>query len=98
MLNERKASGCVLDAAKHTARIELTASGGPTKDTVGTLLLDARGNVVGVDVEPDLASRVVVMVGAHEAVARTVDVRLGVSRDPRGEVASVIVYGVETPR
>jgi hypothetical protein len=98
MLHERKARGCVLDPKKQTARLEVGGDGGPAKHTVGTLLLDVRGNVVGVDVEPDSAARVVVMVGAHEAVARTVDARVAVSRNARGEVSYVIAYGVEAPR
>jgi hypothetical protein len=98
MLNEQKAQSCVYDASRRTARVEVSSGGGPERESAGTLLLDAAGRLVGVDVEPDGASRAVVMVGAHEAVARTVSARLLVSRDGSGRVAHIVVQGIDAPR
>jgi hypothetical protein len=42
------------------------------------LLLDAGSHVVGVDVAPDSPARVIVMLGPHEKVARTEEVRVHV--------------------
>jgi hypothetical protein len=94
MLPERTALSCTLDAARRTARVELGGKGGPLRDARGTLLLDAGGKIVGVDVEPDSAARAVVMIGKHEAVARTRDAKLSVSRDDHGDVVSVVVHDV----
>ena len=61
------------------------------------MLLDRRGAVVGVDVEPESPGRTVVLWGAHEDVARTRDARLEVSRDASGEIAAVVVHDVDPP-
>jgi hypothetical protein len=98
MLNEQRGRSCVYDASHRAARIEVRAGGGAVRDTSGTVLLDADGRVVGVDVEPDAPSRTVIMLGAHETVARTVTVRVSVARDAHGEIASVVVHGVDAPR
>ena len=44
------------------------------------LLLDAKGHVVGLDLEVDSPRRLVVMLGPHEAVASTKNVTATVSR------------------
>src|SRR4051794_22364361 len=45
-------------------------------DLPARLLLDAASHVVGVDVAPDSPERIIVMLGPHEMVARTEDVRV----------------------
>jgi hypothetical protein len=61
-------------------------------------LLDDGGGVVGVDIDPDGPSRVVVMVGPHEAVSRTLAARLAVSHDASGHLAHVVVFDIDAPR
>jgi len=93
MLREQKGKSCVHDAAERTVRIEVDGEGGPPTRERGTLLLDAKGRVVGVDVAPESRARVIVLLGRHEDVARTADVQLSVSRDRGGKVAWVIAEG-----
>lgn len=97
MLYERRGVSCAHDAKERTAEVHVGPGGGAKAKGRGTVLLDKRGAVVGVDVEPDAASRAVIMLGAHEDVFRTVDVRLSVTRDARGEVTSVVIHGVDPP-
>ena len=52
MLNERAARACTYDKTRRTARLELGSGAGAARETRGTVLLDAKGGVVGVDVEP----------------------------------------------
>jgi hypothetical protein len=61
-------------------------------------LLDDVGGVVGVDIEPDGPARLVVMVGPHEAVSRTLAARLTVSHDASGHLAHVVVFDIDPPR
>jgi hypothetical protein len=98
MLPEQRAKSCTHDPRQRTARIDVSAGGTATRDAGGTLLLDVHGAIVGVDVEPSSSSRAVIMLGKHESVATTRDVRLSVSRDANGEVAWVVVHGVDAPR
>jgi len=98
MLRELAAHSSRHDAATRTVTLEVSAGGGKVRGERGTALLDARGRVVGVDVEPTAPSRVIVLAGRHEDVASTRDARLSVSRDARGEVASVVVHDVDPPR
>lgn len=51
--------------------LEGTAGGGPSSSTA-TLLVDAEGRLVGVDLRAGLGG-CVVMLGAHEDVARTLE-------------------------
>jgi len=97
MLLERKARSCSYDAARRTARLEVGDGGGAVAGASGAVLLDRDGRVVGVDLEPGSSARVVVMLGPHEAVASTRPARLEVSRDSRGEVAAVVIHGVDPP-
>ncbi len=71
--------------------------GGPSQEVDGTVLFDGRGGVVGVDVEPDAPERTVVLVGCHEDVKTTRSATVSVSRDARGEIASVVVRAVKAP-
>jgi hypothetical protein len=45
-------------------------------DLPARLLLDSTSHVVGLDVVPDSPDRVIVMLGPHEKVARTEEVRV----------------------
>jgi hypothetical protein len=97
MLPEGRAKSCTYDRQRRTARIEVGPGGAASREGQGTLLLDAHGAIVGVDVAPASPSRIVVMVGVHEAVATTRDVRISISRDVNGELTSIIVYDVDPP-
>jgi hypothetical protein len=97
MLSERKASSISYDAHAGTARVEVGSGKGKgaTSDSSGTALFDAKGDLVGVDVDPSSPSRLVVMLGRHEAVARTDAARLTITRDSHGEITSVVVHGIK---
>ncbi len=91
MLNERRASGIHYDVATDVARVLVDAPPGTvrTRTVAADLLLDARGFLVGADVEPEAPRRCVVMLGPHENVARKVSDRVGVCTDASGEVFEV---------
>ena len=97
MLHELKAKTCTYSAGDRTARIDIGSGGRSPKDEPGTVLLDANGGVVGVDVTPDAPTRAVVLVGRHEDVVETKPVRVAVSRDGRGQIASVVIHGIDAP-
>src|SRR5688500_2683724 len=73
MLNERQATAFHYDAQNDLARLVVETVRGEvrTESTAGTLLLDRSGFVVGVDVGEGMR-RLVVMLGPHEAVTKTV--------------------------
>jgi len=98
MLREQKARSCGYDAKRRTATIDVGAGGNRAREEKGAVLLGKDGVVVGVDVGPDTPGRTVVLVGRHEDVVRTTEAKLEVSRDARGDIASVIVHGVDSPR
>jgi hypothetical protein len=91
VLNERKASSLYYDHGSDMARLLVV----PPPATVRTrmlraeLLLDALGYLVGVDVDPRSPSRIVVMLGPHEKVARRSQTQVGVSGDASGTVCEV---------
>lgn len=79
VLNERRATALTFDAALDVLRVIVSSAHGAsaTKRTAAAaLLLDARGFLVGVDVGSEGPSRVVVMLGPHEAVASVEPVRV----------------------
>jgi hypothetical protein len=105
LLDERHARSLRYDAATDRATLTVDAQGaggGAGAATPAALLLDAKGLLVGVDVEPEGPRRVVVMLGAHEAVATTRPTRVDVVRAADGEVVEVHIDGakglVGTPR
>ena len=98
MLKEQKARSCSHDAKHRTASIAVGTGGCKAREENGAVLLGKDGVVVGVDVGPDTPGRTVVLVGRHEDVVRTTEAKLEVSRDARGDIASVIVHGVDSPR
>jgi hypothetical protein len=79
MLPEQRASSYANDPATSTVLI-VSAPTRPNLhgDNKARLLLDAASHVVGVDVAPDSPERVIVMLGPHEKVARTEEVRVHV--------------------
>jgi hypothetical protein len=82
-LNEKSASGFAYDAGADRATVLVQGAGSPRTGVAASLLLDESGYLVGVDVDPD-GARVVVMLGAHENVSRTVSAKVDV--DGRGVV------------
>ena len=91
MLNEQRATALHYDAATDVARVYVTEAPGTvrTRTVASTLLLDASGFLVGVDVDNAGPDRVVVMLGPHEAVAKQESARVAVLTD-----ASATVYEV----
>lgn len=74
MLPEQRATSYANDTS--TVIIVSEPRAGLSGDQPARLLLDTASHVVGVDVAPDSPSRLVVMLGPHENVARTEDVRV----------------------
>jgi hypothetical protein len=100
MLNERRARTASYDDKTRTATLEVLGGSGKqagVDDVDASVLLDSKGCLVGVDLEPDSSRRVVVMVGAHEAVTTTRSARVSVTRVQSGDVASVVVRDVGRP-
>jgi hypothetical protein len=95
MLRSTQARSSTVDRSSRTVRLEVGSGAGKTEEARGSLLRDARGRVVGVDVDPDGPRRLVVLLGKHEDVATTEDARLTVTRDGAGDVISVVVHGVD---
>jgi hypothetical protein len=71
MLAERRVTALRFDASSDIATV--VADGPVPKGgaLAAQVLLDGHGSFVGLDLLPDGADRVVLMHGAHEAVART---------------------------
>ena len=98
MLRERKAKSSTYDPARRQLRLEVGPGKGEARSTTGTLLLDARGRVVGIDVDPASPERAVVMLGAHEDVTTTREARVSVTTDDGGAVLAVVAEGVDPPK
>ena len=98
MLNERRANGVIYDSLTDVVRVFVDTPPGTvrTRTVAADLLLDTQGFLVGVDVEPETPQRTIVMVGAHEMVARKVRARVGVCTDGSGGVFEVRVAGART--
>jgi hypothetical protein len=77
MLNERKGTGFTYDAGADRALVRVEGAGSPRRSVNASLLLDDKGFLVGVDVDPE-GARVVVMLGRHEDVATTKDAKVDV--------------------
>lgn len=99
MLQEERAERIAYDASKDIARITTCTGSGlpsdPAKRTTAEvdLLLDKDGFLVGVDLGGGGLSRVVVMLGPHEAVARTESAQIEIVRDASGHVAELVISG-----
>jgi hypothetical protein len=91
MVNERRATLHV-DPGAGIARLVVEGAGpasGAGAKTKVSLLLDAKGGLVGVDLGGEGLSRMVVMVGKHEDVATTRDATAEVFRAAGGEPLEV---------
>jgi hypothetical protein len=77
MLPEQRATSYANDASTSTVVI-ISEPSRPNLhgDLPARLLLDDGSHIVGVDVAPDSPERVIVMLGPHERVARSEDVRV----------------------
>jgi hypothetical protein len=95
VLNERQATVLLYDPRADVTRILIaeppsgSASTVRTRTVAADLLLDAQGFLVGVDVEPDAPTRVVVMIGTHEDVSKRVPARVGMTSNAAGDVSEV---------
>jgi len=99
MLPEQRATSYAHDPSSSTVVIVSP----PTTENLGgeqpaRLLLDAASHVVGVDVAPDSPQRVVVMLGPHESVARSEDVRVTIEGGGgtvriQGQAAKLVTAG-----
>jgi len=78
MLPETRATSYAHDPALGTVVLCSTPGARPALhgEQPARLLLDGKGHLVGVDVAPDSQERLIVMLGAHEAVASTKDARV----------------------
>lgn len=93
MLQEERAERIAYDAPLDIARITTGLLADPTKRSKATvdLLLDKDGFLVGIDLGGGGLSRVVVMLGPHEAVTRTETTRIELTRDASGHVAEIVI-------
>lgn len=73
MLPEQRATSYAHDPALGTVLVHCAEASRPnlSGDVPARLLLDAASHLVGIDISPDSPERLVVMLGAHETVART---------------------------
>ncbi len=103
MLPETRATSYAHDPALGTVVVyshldEARARPALQGDLPGRLLLDGKGHLVGVDVSPETPDRLVVMLGPHEAVARTTDARVHIEGGGRtvtlhGSAAKLVTPG-----
>jgi hypothetical protein len=95
-LPEVRATSYANDASTSTVIIVAESRPNLHGDLPARLLLDAGSHVVGIDVAPDSQERVVVMLGPHEKVSRTEDVRAhveGSSVRIQGHAAKLVTPG-----
>lgn len=80
MLPDKKATSYANDPALGTVVVccEAGAQPGLGGEHDAQLLLDTKGHLVGIDVEPDTQHRLVVMLGPFEAVASQKNARVNV--------------------
>jgi hypothetical protein len=98
VLNERHALRIHYDGAKDAAHVVVSndeSQKSAALEKSATLLLDAAGFLVGVDVDPDGPNRVAVMLGPHEAVSQTKAARVETIELADGELASVRIDGAK---
>lgn len=89
MLREERVARLRFDTAHDVLVVESASPlpSGMSGPTTAKLLLDAKGFLVGVDLGED-PSRVVLMLGRHEDVDRTVDVKVQVVLGSNVRIAS----------
>ena len=96
MLNERRATSFSYDQATDVAAITFEGEVGSSGEVSATLLLDASGFLVGLDLRAEPRVGVVVMLGPHEKVARTTELAVKVDGNAlRISGASRAVRGAE---
>lgn len=96
MLPEQRATSYANDPS--TATVVIVSERRPNLhgDLPARLLLDTKSHVVGVDVAPDSPERIIVMLGPHEQVTRTEEVRVhleGGSIRLQGHAAKLVAPG-----
>jgi hypothetical protein len=98
MLNEQRATGAIYDPVTDVTRVFVADPAGTvrTHTVPAELLLDAQGFLVGLDLDPEAATRTIVMLGRHEDVARKASVRVGVCTDASAVVFEVRVAAART--
>jgi hypothetical protein len=91
VLNESRATGTIYDSVTDVTHVFVSRPPGTvrTHTVAADLLLDAKGFLVAIDIEPETRTRAIVMLGAHENVARKVSARIGVCKGANGEVFEV---------
>ncbi len=91
MLDERRATTLRREPLRTVLEIEGVTARVATREA--SILLDARGDVVGVDLRDADGRGVVVMAGAHESVqsTRSLQVEVGLAGD--GTVTRVVIPG-----
>jgi hypothetical protein len=101
VLREERATGLSYDSAADLLTVDLvadhadgdsmhTAKSHPKSARV-TLLLDARGHLVGVDMGGDGPGRLVVLLGTHEDVAETREVTAMVHFESGGDPCAIAI-------
>lgn len=100
MLPETRATSYAHDPALGTVVVYSQPGARPSLhgNLPARLLLDAKGHLVGVDVTPDSPERLVVMLGAHEAVAKVSDATVHIEGGGRtvtlhGSAAKLVTPG-----
>ena len=99
MLPEHRATSYANDQSKGTIIvITESPSGDLHGDVAARLLLDAGQHLVGIDLSPETPSRIVVMLGAHEAVVSTLETRVRIEGGGRivtlhGSAAKAVALG-----
>lgn len=94
MLREERAVRASYDAAKdHVIVATAAQKSGDFVPKSLNLLLDARGHLVGIDIDADSAARAIVMLGGHEDVAEQREARGEVAFDSGGAPAIVTIHG-----
>jgi hypothetical protein len=96
VLREERAKGISYDSAADLLTVDLTqdpaqAAKSHPKSARITLLLDARGHLVGVDMGGDGPARLVVLLGKHEDVAETREVTAMLHYDSGGAPSAIAI-------
>lgn len=100
MLPEQRATSYAHDPAVGTVLVHCEAGVRPELhgEVAAELLLDAKDHLVGIDLAPGSMSRLVVMLGPHESVARTASAMVQVDGGGRrlslhGSAAKLVAPG-----
>ena len=94
MLREERAIRATYEAVKDRLIVTTAAQkSGKSAQNALNLLLDAKGFLVGIDIDAESPSRCVVMLGRHEDVAEQRDGRGEVDYDSAGVPAEVTIHG-----